>query len=340
VNASRAGRFRVVALVLALSGLLGACGSQGSSGSPADGADSSRLVLGFSAWPGWFPWQVAAEKGIFTRNGLDVELKFFDTYSDSLDALQTARLHANSQTLNDTLSSVSRGSRQRVVLVMDNSTGNDQIIAREGIRDIAGLRGKRVAAEQGTVDHFLLLLALKKAGMTERDVRFVPLATAAAATAFVSGQVDAVGVFAPFTTTALERRGSRVLATSADYPGAISDHLVFTQAYADEHPERVQAMVKSWFETLDWIKGHQAEAVAIMARRGDVAEVDYRAYEKGMTLFTVEQNIAAFSPGEDPTHLNHQVGVITDFMLETKLTDVRPDSSGMLDGRFVQALKR
>jgi NitT/TauT family transport system substrate-binding protein len=50
------------------------------------------------------------------------------------------------------------------VLVNDNSTGNDQIIARPGINSIADLKGKKVAAEQGTVDHYLLLLALRRPG--------------------------------------------------------------------------------------------------------------------------------------------------------------------------------
>ena len=108
----------------------------------------------------------------------------------------------------------------------DNSTGNDKIIARDGIASIADLRGKRVAVEQGTVDHYLLLLALAEANLTQQDIQLVPLATDAAAAAFAAGQVDAVGAFAPFTSTALARQGSRAIATSAEFPGAIPDHLV------------------------------------------------------------------------------------------------------------------
>ena len=53
-------------------------------------------------------------------------------------------------------------------------------IAR-GIRSVADLKGKKVAAEQGTVDHYLLLLGLKKARISEKDITFVPLETGAAA---------------------------------------------------------------------------------------------------------------------------------------------------------------
>src|SRR5689334_2390712 len=105
--------------------------------------ESAEITIGFSAWPGWFPWQVAQEKGLFAKNNVTVTLKYFDSYTDSLNALATGNLSANSQTLNDTLSSVSGGAKQTIVLVNDNSTGNDQIIAAPGIADVAGLKGKK-----------------------------------------------------------------------------------------------------------------------------------------------------------------------------------------------------
>ena len=147
------------------------------------------------------------------------------------------------------------------MLVNDNSTGNDQIIARPGITTVADLKGKKVAAEQGTVDHYLLLLALQKAGLTEKDVEFTPLLTDAAAAAFVAGKVDAVGAFAPFTTTALGLAGSKAIATSEDFPGAIPDHLVFGSDFVREHPTEVQAMVQTWFDTTAWIKANPDEAI-------------------------------------------------------------------------------
>src|SRR5262245_5402583 len=111
---------------------------------PDSGADTT-VTLAFSAWPGWFPWQIAEEKGLFAANGVTVELKYFDSYTDSLTALATGQVDANSQTLNDTLASVSGGSKQTIVLVNDNSTGNDQIIARDGIASVTDLRGKTIA---------------------------------------------------------------------------------------------------------------------------------------------------------------------------------------------------
>jgi NitT/TauT family transport system substrate-binding protein len=320
---------------LAVLTLLGACADNS-----ADVAGKTTTVrLGFSAWPGWFPWQVAQEQGLFAKNGVTVDPKYFESYTDSLTALSTGNLDANSQTLNDTLSSVSGGAKQTVVLVNDNSTGNDQIIARPGINSIADLKGKKVAAEQGTVDHYLLLLALRKAGLTEKDVQFTPLLTDAAAAAFVAGKVDAVGVFAPFTTTALGLKGSKAIATSKDFPGAIPDHLVFASAFVKDHPTEVQAVVQTWFDTLAWIKANPDKAIDIMAKRGGVSAADYKSYDAGTTIFTRQQNLDAFASGSTPANLDYQTGQIGDFLVTTGLADDKPAVDGLLEPKFVEAAK-
>ncbi|MDG4830869.1 ABC transporter substrate-binding protein [Solwaraspora sp. WMMD1047] len=303
---------------------------------PAEGGPVT-VRLGFSAWPGWFPWQVAEDQGLFAANGVTVELTYFDSYTDSLTALSTGNLDANSQTLNDTLSSVSGGAEQTIVLVNDNSTGNDQIIARPGISSVADLRGRKVAVEEGTVDHYLLLLALAEAGLSADDIELKPLLTDAAAAAFLAGQVDAVGAFAPFTTTALGLPGSRAITTSADFPGAIPDHLVFEAAFVDEHPDEVQAIVDTWFDTLAWIAANQDAAVEIMAAKGGVSVAEYQSYNAGTTIFTREQNLAAFTPGQTPANLDFQARSIARFLVETGLVDEEPPLDGLLDDTFVKA---
>jgi NitT/TauT family transport system substrate-binding protein len=329
-------KIRTLGAALAATLALTACAGSGDEG----GSGADTVTIGYSAWPGWFPWKVAEQQDLFAKNGVSVELKYFDSYTDSLNALNTRNLDANSQTLNDTLASVSGGGGQTIVLVNDNSTGNDQIIAAEGISSVADLKGKQVAVEEGTVDHYLLLLALRKAGLSAGDVTIVPLATDAAAAAFVAGRVDAVGAFAPFTTTALSRAGSTTIASSADFPGAIPDHLVFQRNFVQEHPDMVQGIVQTWFDTLEWIEANPDDAVEIMAEVGGVSVADYKSYDAGTTIFTLDQNIEAFAPGRTSTHLNHQAGQIADFLVSTGLADSKPSLDGLFDDRFVRGIER
>ncbi|MHC5718319.1 MAG: ABC transporter substrate-binding protein, partial [Nostoc sp.] len=262
------------------------------------------VKIGFSAWPGWFPWQVAQEQDLFTANKVKANLKWFDGYLDSINALATTQLDGNSQTLNDTISSVAAGADLVIVLTNDNSQGNDQIIVRPGINSIKDLKGKKVAAEEGTVDHFLLLLGLEKAGLTQADIQFQPLETGAAAAAFAAGKLDAVGVFAPFISKALLLPKSKALFSSADFPGAISDHLVVTRKMIQERPQDVQALVNTWFETLKFIAANKQKATEIIAKRAGTNIKEYQQYEAGTAIFTLEQNLKAFAPGNDRTSLS------------------------------------
>jgi NitT/TauT family transport system substrate-binding protein len=303
----------------------------------ASSAGVGAVRLGFSAWPGWFPWQVAQDEGIFKANAVQVDLKWFDGYLESISTLTAGQIDANSQTLGDTVSSVSGGADQVVVLVNDNSTGNDKVIVREGINAIADLKGKKVAAEEGTVDHFLLLLGLKKAGLSPKDIQFVPLETGKAAAAFVGGQVDAVAVFAPFTTQALKRPGSKELFTSKNFPGAISDHLVFTRKFVNEHPDQVQALVDSWFATLDYMKTNQDKSYKTMAKRAGVTVNEYKEYADGTRLFTIEENLKAFQPGSNMTSLQFAAQEMSKFLQEVGLAATNPDISKLFDDRFIKA---
>lgn len=292
--------------------------------------------LGFSAWPGWFPWQVAQDEGIFTANKASVDLKWFDGYLESISTLTAGQIDANSQTLGDTVNSVAGGADQVVVLVNDNSTGNDKVIVREGINSVADLKGKKVAAEEGTVDHFLLLLGLKKAGISPREIQFIPLETGKAAAAFVGGQVDAVAVFAPFTTQALKRPGSKELFSSKDFPGAISDHLVFRRKFVEENPDKVQAVVDSWFATLDYMKANQEKSYKTMSKRAGVSVAEYKNYADGTRLFSIEDNLKAFQPGNDMTSLQFSAQEMSKFLVEVGLAKTPPDTSNLFDDRFIK----
>lgn len=307
------------------------------SATTTEGSSGGKITIGFSAWPGWFPWQVTEEAGIFEQVGLDVEMQYFEGYLDSINALAAGQLDGNTQTLNDTIASVAAGSDQRIVLVNDNSTGNDQIIVTADIQTVEDLRGKSIGVEPGVVDHFLLLLGLQDAGMTADDVDIQEIETGAAAAAFAAGQLDAVGVFAPFTTQAMEREGAHVLFDSSDYPGSIPDHLVMSGEFVDERPGDVQKLIEAWFLTLDYIQDNPEEATQIMADRAGVSVEEYESYAAGTTIFTLDENLEAFAEGDDYKSLHYATEQITAFLTDAGFIEGEPDLSKMLDPTFVQA---
>jgi NitT/TauT family transport system substrate-binding protein len=297
------------------------------------------VKIGYSAWPGWFPWKVTEDKGLFKAEGVAATMQWFDGYTDSINALNAGQLDCNSQTLNDTISSIAGGADLQVVLQNDYSTGNDQIIAAGEINSIKGLKGKKVAAEEGTVDHYLLLKVLKDQGLSAKDITFVPLETGAAAAAFAAGKVDAAGVYAPFTTQALKRPGSKALTTSKDHPGAISDLLVCRTDFVAKNPEKVQKIVDAWFATLKTIKDDPAGTLPILVERSGVSEAEFKEYNAGTTIQTLAENRSNFKPGSTMLSLPYAAEQISDFLVETGLAKTKPDLSKLINPQFVEGAR-
>jgi NitT/TauT family transport system substrate-binding protein len=296
-----------------------AAGANTGAAAATPAGDPKSITIGYSAWPGWFPLAVAEEKGLFTAAGLKVDLKYFIDYTASLDALVAGKVDVNAQTLNDTIFAVAAGAKQKVVVVNDNSTGNDQIICDKSVASIKDLAGKTVAAEAGVVDQFLLLQGLATVGLTEKDIKFVGVKTDAAAAAFAGGQFDCVGVFAPFTIQALKRAESKTLFSSKEFPGVIPDHLVATEKAAAD-PEAMQRLVNAWYATTAWIAANPDEAVKIMAAKAGISEAEYKSLEEGTTIFTAAEAVKAFEDRpDDPTSLPEMARRINPFLVASGL---------------------
>ena len=160
--------------------------------------------MALSPWPGWFVWYLVKEKGFFEKNGVNVDLVWFPVYSDSLSALASGKVDANSQTLSDTLAPASKGIKLKAVLVNDNSNGGDGVVVKPSINSLKDLKGKKVATELGTVDHLLMLTALEKAGLAEKDVSYTNMTVNDAGPAFISGNLDAAVLWEPFLSKAIQ----------------------------------------------------------------------------------------------------------------------------------------
>ncbi len=198
------------ALCLALFGLLAAgCGKQESANNspatpaspaaPASAAvDTTKpITIGYSDWPGWTCWAIAEKQGFFKKHNVNVKLKWFPNYTDSLNAFAANQVDANCQTWSDSMGPLAQGQAAKAVLINDNSAGNDAVVAGPGIHSMKDLKGKKVATELGTVEQFLLDKALAANGMTEKDIQYVNIKVQDCPAAHDRAKVDAVAVWEP-----------------------------------------------------------------------------------------------------------------------------------------------
>ena len=106
-----------------------------------------------------------------------------------------------------------------------------------------------------------------------------------------------------------------------------------------KHPEKVQKLVDAWFTTLKTIKAEPGPSLAIMAKRAGVSEADYRAYDAGTTILTLEQNKQAFQPGTTMQSLPYASQQISTFLQEAGLASTPPNLEGLLQPQFVNAVR-
>jgi NitT/TauT family transport system substrate-binding protein len=174
-------------------------------------------------------------------------------------------------------------------------------------------------------------------GLSEADIDFRGAPTDAAAAGFAAGQFDAVGVFAPFTLEAAERPGSKILFTSKDFPGSISDHIVLSKELVAERPEDVQRIVDAWYATLDYIEANPDEAQAIMAEQAGISPEEYASFAAGTDILTAQEALDAYADDAKPTSLPNTARKINPFLVSSGLTREEADLDGIFDSSFTEA---
>ena len=295
----------------------------------------AEVKVGLSDWPGWVAWYVAEQKGFFKKYGADVKLVWFANYTDSISALSSGQLDANSQTWSDTLGPLAKGLPLKAILVNDNSAGNDAVMVNPKIKSFADLKGKTVALEQFSISHFVLATALAKNGMTQKDVKIVNLAAGDAAAAFLAGRVDAAVVWNPWVNQIQASGKGTALFTSKDMPGLVPDLLVAQEKSIKAHRKDFVGMVKAWYDTEKFIREQPDEAAKIMSKVLSMKPEDYKIFLPGTRFFDEKANLDALGT-TSPASLQAVGPTIAKFLAENKLIEGKPDFAKGVDASIAQ----
>lgn len=126
------------------------------------------------------------------------------------------------------------------------------------LKTLADLKGRRIAAQKGSSAHFLLVQAVKKAGLQWSDIQPVYLPPADARAAFERGAVDAWAIWDPYYAAAEVGGNVRVLATSRGLTGNNSFYLA-SRAFAARE-DVVKKLFAALTETDAHVQNHRKEA--------------------------------------------------------------------------------
>ncbi|HDR9502499.1 sulfonate transport system substrate-binding protein [Burkholderia cepacia] len=129
------------------------------------------------------------------------------------------------------------------------------------IRNVAQLRGKKVAFNKGSNVHYLLVKALEHAGLTYADIQPIYLTPADARAAFVQRNVDAWVIWDPYLAAAERQIGARVIANGEGLVRNTQYYLA-ARKYAAAHPQVLRALLDEVDAVDRWARDHVAKVAA------------------------------------------------------------------------------
>jgi NitT/TauT family transport system substrate-binding protein len=227
-------------------------------------SQDAKVNIGISGWTGFAPLTLAAQAGIFKKNGVDVTIKKIPQQSRHL-AIASGDIQCAATTAETWLVWNANGVATRQIFQMDKSYGADGMATRPATGKIADLKGKTIGSQSpGTSPYFVMAWMLKKNGLTPKDVRIVSIDPGPAAQAFLAGQYDAVMTYEPYLSSIRAKPDAgKIIATTLDYP-VVMDTFGCTPKYLAENARVARAITQSYFQALEMIAREPQKSYEIM----------------------------------------------------------------------------
>lgn len=235
----------------------------------------SPTTFKFAASPTWYgqvPVMVAIDKGYFKKEGLDVKFTPILSSGDRLAALTAGSVDFSNLGRVAAISDMARGNKAfYFVANIDDSPGNEGCWGRPGIKTIADMRGKKVAAN--TSAEITMTLLLKNEGMTQKDIKLVNLSPTEMAPALARGDVDVACVWQPLLN-GLKKAvpNGHLLGTDKDTEFykkfgtmASPDVVVMSRNLVDKHPKVAAKLIEAVFRGADFSQKNPKKAAEIVA---------------------------------------------------------------------------
>lgn len=243
---------------------------------PAQAQTMVKLKAGMVTGIDQIGLPIALERGFFEKNGLDVTIaRPYATGVDALNALQAGE----SDIVQVGVPMIGAVLRGMDLVALGNYSGNATksgsdatmaVIAREGAGivkgDLASLKGKKIAASFGTINHLYILAILEKAGLKPEDVTLVNTPPPDMTVALLAKGIDAFSAWDPWPIVA-----------GKDIPGAIEvirggeviSYLGFNVAlrpWIEKNGETIEKFLAAVSEADQWMRKNPKLAAQVATR--------------------------------------------------------------------------
>ena len=299
-------------------------------GSLARADDTLRIGKADRAATPIIPVDVGVKKGFFAKHGLNLQVSNFGGGGKLHQAMAAGSIDIGVGA-GPEMALIAKGSPELAICEGFPSVRFIGIAVPEDspIRDVAELKGKKIGvSSSGSLTSWLALQLARKKGWGPDGVERVAIGNGASSivSAFRTHAVDAdVSATSVLFNMEADHVG-RLLIPVSDYEGNLAGGTIYAMTeLLKRDPDAVRRFLAGWFETIDFMRGHKAEAVSIMSEvTGFPVAVEGKEYDLTISGFSTTGRFDAES-------LENLKQSFTDL----KLVDMPPDMSKLYTEAFL-----
>lgn len=301
---------------------------------------AESITIGYSPFEHATLLWIAEDQQFFSRNGLNVTMRKYDTGVGSLDGMLKGEADITVGVTE--FPTVGRAFQKEKIRVIGTIAKIEQIylVGRKdrGIENISDLKGKRVGTTLRTIAHFYLGRFLELHGMTMQDIQLVEVNTPAEwVNAVVNGDIDAIATAQPHAHSAAERLGANAVVWPAQGGQRIFGLAVATDGWITRHPGLVDRFLKSLLQADEYSILHPAESKAIVLKRLNL-DAGYleKAWSQNQFSLSLDQSLILAMEDEARWMIKNNLTTektvpdFLDFIYVDGLEAIRPESVNII----------
>jgi NitT/TauT family transport system substrate-binding protein len=232
------------------------------------------------------PIWLAADKGLFKQQGLDVSVAYVEGSVTAIPALSTGELQIIEATPAASVQAQLKG-QDTVALATHIPYADYRLMAIPEIKTLQDLKGKAIGATKaGTVDDVVIKYVLTKLGFTPgKDVNMTYLNTQPAQIAALQQKIIQASPLSPPNDVAAEKVGAHEILNILDEHFAYPvDGVIASRKYVKEHPEETNAFLKAYVQAIRYIKSNPDETKKELSDRAKID--DKQVLDEGYKVMT------------------------------------------------------
>jgi len=228
-----------------------------------------------------------------------------------------------------------KGEEGKIILKTETIEGGDGFVVKDSIKNKDQFKGKTIAVETATDEHFLLYKALDLYGVDPKEINIVSAPSSEAAEMFINDKADAVFTYEPFMSKAKIKGNGRILSTTKDYPGYMIDVLVGRVSVMDKRKNDFTNIIGAWYKALDFVKKNPDKAFKLMAKNQNMKPEDFKNFFNYFTFYSLKENQKYLKSNE----FFHKLEEINNFLVSKGFLKVKADLKQIVDTSIVDSLK-